>query len=136
MEYVAGAAAATGELNAGPLFDLWHEGKFDARGVHQWAEAGDPVARKGFAASAGPGAGAGQPLCGPWDLPVIIGGGVSAGSIEFIEPLHEKPRREHSSMLYVADAVIQRSALGDDALLRGLPGWRLALIAVEGETNS
>ncbi len=124
VEFVADAAA-TGELSAGPLFDLWHEGKLDAQGVHQWAEAGDPVARKGFARM---GWALGLALANLFAAlgicHAIIGGGVSAGWNQFIEPLH-KSLAEHSSMLNVADAVIQRSALGDDAALLGAA--RLAL---------
>ncbi len=48
----------------------------------------------------------------------IIGGGVSAGWDQFIGPLHSS-LVEHSSMLVAADALIQRSALGDDAALLG-----------------
>ena len=44
--------------------------------------------------------------------------GVSAAWDQFIEPLH-KSLAEHSSMLNVPDAVIQRSVLGDDAALLG-----------------
>ncbi len=48
----------------------------------------------------------------------ILGGGVSAGWDQFIKPLM-KSLAEHSSMLPTEDAIVQRSALGDDAALLG-----------------
>jgi glucokinase len=118
-------AVANGDLVSGPLYELWNEGKLNARGVYQCAEAGDPTAQKGFARM---GWALGLALANLFTAlgicHAIIGGGVSASWDQFIEPLNSS-LAEHSSMLNVADAVIQRSTLGDDAALLGAA--RLAL---------
>ena len=112
-------AVAGGELTGGPLFELWREGKLSARAVWEGAEAGDPLAQKGFARM---GWALGLALANLFTAlgicHAIIGGGVSAAWNQFIEPLHQS-LAEHSSMLNVTDAVIRRSALGDDAGLLG-----------------
>jgi glucokinase len=124
LEFVADAASK-GALTSGPLYELWNDGKLNARGVYQCAEAGDSTAQKGFARM---GWALGLALANLFTVlgicHAIIGGGVSAAWDQFIEPLN-KSLAEHSSMLNVADAVIQRSSLGDDAALLGAA--RLAL---------
>ncbi len=118
VAFVADAVAA-GELGSGLLFDRWREGKLDARGIWECAEAGDPVAQKGFVRM---GRALGLALANLFAAlgicRAIIGGGVSAAWNRFIDPLHQS-LADHSSMLDAADAVIQRSALGDDAALLG-----------------
>jgi glucokinase len=124
LEFVADAVSK-GVLTSGPLYELWNEGKLNARGVFRCAQAGDPAAQKGFARM---GWALGLALANLFTAlgicHAIIGGGVSAGWEQFIEPLN-KSLAEHSSMLNVPDAVIQRSVLGDDAALLGAA--RLAL---------
>ena len=118
-------AVASGALVGGPLYELWHEGRLNAREVWQLAEAGDPVAQKGFTRM---GWALGLALANLFTTlgicHAIIGGGVSASWNQFIEPLHQS-LADHSRMLNVADAVIRRSTLGDDAALLGAA--RLAL---------
>ena len=112
-------AVTNGDLVSGPLFELWKEGRLNARGVWQCAEAGEPVAIKGFVRM---GWALGLALANLFTAlgicHAIIGGGVSAAWNQFIEPLHQS-LADHSSMLNVADAMIERSALGDDAALLG-----------------
>lgn len=118
-------AVDNGSLVSGPLYERWKEGRLDARGVWECAEAGDPVARKGFTRM---GWALGLALANLFTAlgicHALIGGGVSAAWGHFIEPLHQS-LADHSSMLNPADAVIHRSALGDDAALLGAA--RLAL---------
>jgi len=124
LEFVADAALK-GALTHGPLYELWNDGTLNARGIYQCARTGDPWAQKAFARM---GWALGLALANLFTVlgirTAIIGGGVSAGWNQFIAPLH-KSLAEHSSMLVVADAVIRRSALGDDAALLGAA--RLAL---------
>ena len=112
-------AAANENLTSGPAYELWKAGKLDARGVWECAEAGDPVAHRAFTRM---GWALGLALANLFTAlgicHAIIGGGVSAAWNQFIEPLHQS-LAEHSSMLNVTDAVIRRSALGDDAGLLG-----------------
>lgn len=112
-------AVANGELVSGPLYERWREGRLDARGVWEGAEAGDPLAQRAFTRM---GWALGLALANLFTAlgicHAIIGGGVSAAWNQFIEPLHHS-LADHSSMLNVADAVIRRSALGDDAALLG-----------------
>jgi glucokinase len=118
-------ALVDGDLVSGPLYELWNDGKLNAKGVYQCAKAGDPVAQKGFERM---GWALGLALANLFTVlgicQAIIGGGVSAAWDQFIEPLH-KSLADHSSMLNVPDAVIRRSVLGDDAALLGAA--RLAL---------
>lgn len=112
-------AVSRGTLTGGPLYELWHRGQLDARGVYHRAAAGDPVARQGFQRL---GWALGLALANLFTVfglrHAIIGGGVSTAWDQFIEPLH-RSLAEHSSMLNVPDAVILRSTLGDDAALLG-----------------
>jgi glucokinase len=118
-------AAARGDLTEGPLFELWKHGELNGQGIYRCSVAGDPTARKAFARM---GWALGLALANLFSVlgirNAIIGGGVSAGWDQFIEPL-ERSLADHSSMLVVEDAFIQRSALGDDAALLGAA--RLAL---------
>jgi len=118
-------AASRGWLTSGPLYELWNDGKLNAQGIYRCSLAGDPTAQKAFARM---GWALGLALANLFTVlgirSVILGGGVSAGWDQFIEPLG-RSLAEHSSMLVVEDAVIQRSALGDDAALLGAA--RLAL---------
>jgi|WetSurMetagenome_2_1015567.scaffolds.fasta_scaffold01556_2 glucokinase len=124
MEFVRNAAIR-GELTSGPLYELWKDGKLKAGGIYQCSRAGEPLAQKAFARM---GWALGLALANLFTVlgirTAIIGGGVSAGWDQFIGPLHSS-LAEHSSMLVVADARIQPSALGDDAALLG--AGRLAL---------
>ena len=118
-------AVANGNLVGGSLYELWNDGKLNARGVYQCAKAGDPVAQKGFERM---GWALGLALANLFTVlgicHAIIGGGVSAAWDQFAQPLNQSLAK-HSSMLNAADAVIQRSVLGDDAALLGAA--RLAL---------
>jgi glucokinase len=124
LEFVNNAALR-GELTGGPLFELWNDGKLNAQGVYRCSVAGDPIAKQAFARM---GWALGLALANLFGVlgicNAIIGGGVSAGWDQFIEPLG-RSLAEHSIMLVVEDAVVQRSALGDDAALLGAA--RLAL---------
>ena len=112
-------AANKGALTSGPLYELWNNGKLNAREIYHCSVAGDAVAKKAFSRM---GWALGLALANLFTVlgirTAIIGGGVSAGWDQFIEPLR-KSLADHSSMLVVADAVIQKSALGDDAALLG-----------------
>jgi glucokinase len=124
LEFV-NAAALRGDLSGGPLFELWNEGKLNAPGVYRCSVVGDPIAKSAFARM---GWALGLALANLFVVlgihNAIIGGGVSAGWDQFIEPLG-RSLAEHSKMLVVEDAVVQRSSLGDDAALLGAA--RLAL---------
>ena len=124
LRFVA-EAAATGELSSGALYELWHDGKLDAHAIYQCSVAGEAVAQKAFGRM---GWALGLGLANLFTVlgirTAILGGGVSAAWGQFIEPLKES-LADHSSMLVVADAVIRKSALGDDAALLGAA--RLAL---------
>jgi glucokinase len=124
LEFV-NETASRGQLNNGPVYELWNDGKLNAQGIYRCSVAGDPIARKAFARM---GWALGLALANVFAVlgirNAIIGGGVSAGWDQFIEPLG-RSLAEHSSMLVVEDAVVQRSALGDDAALLGAA--RLAL---------
>ena len=93
LEFVADAAAM-GSLTSGPLFELWNEGKLDAGSVYQCSVAGDPTARKAFTRM---GWALGLALANCFTVlgihTAIIGGGVSSGWDQFIEPLQKKPGR-------------------------------------------
>jgi glucokinase len=119
-------AASKGTLTSGQLYELWKDGKLNAMEIYRCSVAGDPLAKKAFVRM---GWALGLALANLFTVlgirTAIIGGGVSASWDQFIEPLW-KSLTEHSSMLVVADAVIQRSALGDDAALLGAA--RLALL--------
>ena len=112
-------AAINGALASGPLYELWNDGKLNAREIYQCSVAGDTVAKKAFSRM---GWALGLALANLFTVlgirTAIIGGGVSASWDQFIEPLRVS-LAEHSSMLEVAGAVIQKSALGDDAALLG-----------------
>jgi glucokinase len=118
LEFVADAASK-GTLSNGPLRKLWNDGRLDARGIYESAKAGDPTAQKAFARM---GWALGLALADLFTVlgirHAILGGGVSASWDQFIDPLR-RSLAEYSSMLVVSDAVVQRSALGDDAALLG-----------------
>jgi glucokinase len=118
-------AASHGQLTSGPLYEPWNDGKLNAQDIYLYSLAGDPIARKAFARM---GWALGLALANLFTVlgirNAILGGGVSAGWDQFIEPL-SRSLAEHSSMLAVEDAVVQRSALNDDAALLGAA--RLAL---------
>ncbi len=118
LQFVADAVT-TGALTRGPLYELWQDGKLSAREIYQCSVAGEAVAQKAFARM---GWALGLALANLFTVlgirTAILGGGVSAGWDQFIEPLR-KSLAEHSSMLVVADAEIRKSALGDDAALLG-----------------
>jgi glucokinase len=124
LEFV-NEAASSGQVTNGPIYELWNDGKLNAKGVYRCSVAGDPVARKAFVRM---GWALGLALANLFTVlgirNAILGGGVSAGWDQFIEPLG-RSLAEHSSMLVVKDSVVQRSALGDDAALLGAA--RLAL---------
>jgi glucokinase len=118
IEFVRNAAI-TGDLTCGPLYELWKDGTLEAGGIARCSREGDPLAQKAFARM---GWALGLALANIFTVlgirTAIIGGGVSAGWDQFIEPLH-RSLAEHSSMLAAADARIQPGALGDDAALLG-----------------
>jgi glucokinase len=130
-EFIADAAIK-GRLTHGRLFELWSDGKLNAREIHQCSLAGDPLAQKAFARA---GWALGLALANLFTVlgirTAIIGGGVSAGWDQFVEPLW-RSLAEHSRMLELADAVIHRSSLGEDAALLGAA--RLALQRRAGES--
>jgi len=118
LEFVSNAASE-GRLTGGPLYELWKGGKLDAQGVYQCSVEGDPTARQAFARM---GWALGLAIANLFTVlgirTAILGGGVSAGWDQFVEPLTTSLAR-YSSMLPAKDAVVQRSALGDDAALLG-----------------
>jgi glucokinase len=130
LEFISDTANE-GTLTGGPLYELWDDGHLNARAVYQCSLAGEPVAQRAFARM---GWALGLALANLFTVlgirTAIIGGGVSAGWDQFIEPL-EKSLAAHSSMLVVADAVVERSTLGDDAALLGAARLALQRHAVE-----
>jgi glucokinase len=118
LEFV-NEAASSGQLNNGTVYELWKDGKLNAQDIYRCSVAGDQAAREAFARM---GWALGLALANLFTVlgirNTIIGGGVSAGWDQFIGPLG-RSLAQHSSMLVVEEAVVQRSVLGDDAALFG-----------------
>ena len=114
-----GEAIATGKLSAGPLFDRWQAGNLDPDSIYHFAEQGDSLTQTLFDRM---GWALGLAIASLFTVlgirHAILGGGVSASWLRFIEPL-QRSLREHSSMLEFEKMAIRRAVLGDDAALLG-----------------
>ncbi len=127
-----GEAASNSGLADGPLCGLLRSGRLTAEAVHDASAAEDPLARSLFERM---GWALGLALANLFTVlgirHAIIGGGVSAGWDQFIEPLL-KSISEHSIMLKTEEVVILHSSLGDDAALLGAASLAWGLCGAHG----
>jgi glucokinase len=128
------AAVACGRLSSGPLHAACSSNALTSELIHHQACLGDELARELFHRV---GWTLGLAIAGLFSAlgirHAVIGGGVSNGWDQFIEPLMDSVAR-HCSMLEPADMVIRRSELGDDAALIGSAhlAWLQVPAAVNG----
>jgi glucokinase len=133
------AAVACGRLLSGPLHAAFVSNALTSELIHRQAGIGDELARELFHRL---GWSLGLAVAGLFSglgiRHAVIGGGVSNGWDQFIEPLMDSLAR-HCSMLDPAEMVICRNELGDDAALVGsahLAGLQAPSIANSLESHA
>jgi glucokinase len=119
-------AVSDGRLTEGPVYERRQAGVLDPEGIYECAVEGDPLAKHLFHRM---GWALGLAISNIFTLlgirHAIIGGGVSAGWSQFIDPLRQS-LIQNNSMLHRDEMVVEHSQLGDDAAI-----WGAARMAME-----